>query len=278
LTAAWKTLAAVVMLAGGCVAAVPPSDQVAVIDDQPLSHLEFEEFLGRNSVDGAGVLGSDVLSSLLDQFLDEQLLARLAADRLEESADLDARSAAQALVEITIQEPDDATVARYFQENQSRFDLPERVYLRQILFTDRAVADKARNLWVQGAPYQAVVDELADDRRAHVGEEGEFSRQDLPPAFAETLFDLADSEVTEVLAADYGFHVFQVVSHHGAGVVSLQDAADGIRRELNQLQREEALILLAAEARERYNVRVFERNLPFNYLGRYGSKGHNEDS
>lgn len=263
---------------GACGLSVPPPDRVAEIEGQALSNLAFEEFLERHTVEGAGVLGSDVLSSLLDQFLDEQLLARLAGDRLGAPAGIDARAAAQALLESVSAEPDDAAVAGYYRQNLPRFDLPERVLLRQLLFTDRETADRIRNLWSVGKPYKAVVEELAQDPTAHVGEEGEFSRQGLPPVFADSLFALKEGEVSEVLPADYGFHVFQVVRHLEAGVVPLEDAFETLRQEMASRRREDVLSQLAAEARRSYNVRVFERNLPFNYSGRYGSNGTHESS
>jgi len=266
------------LLVGACGSSVPPPDQVAELDGQALSYPAFETFLEHNAVAGAGVLGSDVLSSLLDQFLDEQLLVRLAVDRLGASEGIDSRRAAEALLEADSQGPDDASVASYYRQNLPRFDLPERVHLRQFLFTDRGTADRIRLLWSEGAPYNSVVEELANDPTAHVGEEGEFTRSGLPPVFAEALFTLEDGEVSEVLPADYGFHVFQVVRHMGAGVVPLEEVFETLHEELATRRREEALLQLAAEARERYNVRVFERNLPFNYRGKYGSNATHENS
>jgi len=261
-----------------CGSSVPPPDRVAEIDGQALSYQAFEEFLQRNSVAGAGGLGSDVLSSLLDQFLDERLLARLAVDRLGLAEKTDALAAAEALLAADSPALDAAAVASYYRQNLPRFDLPERVLLRQLLLTDRVTADRVRDLWSVGTPYESIAAELSDDPAAHVGEEGEFSRQELPPVFAEVLFDLQEGEVSEVMPVDYGFHVFQVVRHLDAGVVPFEEVSESLREDLVMRQREEFLIQLAAEARERYNVRVFERNLPFNYRGSYRSNETHENS
>lgn len=269
---------AISLLVGACGSSVAPPDRVAELDGEALSYSAFEAFLERNAVDGAGVLGSDVLSSLLDQFLDEELLARLAVDRLGAPEGIDPRSAADALVEADSEAPDDASVASYYRRNLPRFDRPERVHLRQLLFTDQGTADRIRSLWVEGAPYRSVVEELANDPTAHVGEEGEFARSGLPPVFAEAIFALQDGAVSEVLPADYGFHVFQVVRHLGAGVAPLEEVFATLAEELATRQHQEVLRQLAADARQRYNVRVFKRNLPFNYRGRYGSNTTHESS
>ena len=266
------------LLITACGSSVPPPDRVAELDGQALSYAAYEEFMQRNSVAGAGVLGSDVLSSLLDQFLDEQLLVRLAGDRLGLARDIDALSAAQALLAAASQELDEAAVASYYRQHQPRFDLPARIHLRQLLFTDRVVADRIRDLWSRGVSYRAIEEELADEPAAHVGEEGQFSREQLPPVFAEALFGLAAGEVSEVMPVEYGFHVFQVVRHLSAGVVPFAEVSERLREDLVTRRREEILVELAAEARERYNVRVFERNLPFNYRGRYGSSEPHENS
>ena len=266
------------LLIGGCDSSVPPPDRVAEIDGQPTSYMEFESFLQDNSADTTGVLGSDVLSSLLDQYLDEQLLRRLAAERLGLEKELGGRAAAEALLKAADLEPEVGAIADYYRQNLPQFDLPERVELRQLLFIDRATAERIRELWSLGTAFATIGEELADDSTAHVGEAGEFSRQDLPPVFAEVLFGLAEGEISEVLPADYGFHVFQVTRQLEAGVIPLQEASAGIREALMSRMREEVLSRLAAEARQRYNVRVFERNLPFNYLGRYGTDSTHENT
>lgn len=271
------TFAAAALLGGACGPPVPPPDQVAELGGRALSYQAFETFLELNAVDGAGGLGSDVLSSLLDQFLDEQILARLATDRLGIEAGVDSRSAADALLDAEDQAPTEEEIADHYRLDRDRFTRPERIHLRQLLFADRRSAERIRELWIQGESYDTVVGEVVANPTAHVGEEGAFARSSLPPVFAETLFGLHEGEISEVMRADYGFHVFQVVEHLVAGMVPLEEVREAVFEELMIHNRQEALARLVAEARQRYNVRVFERNLPFNYRGRYGSNTTHED-
>lgn len=266
------------VFAWGCGERVAPPDRVAEVDGEALSYQAFEEFLERNSVAGAGVLGSDVLSSLLDQFLDEQLLMRLASERLAAGQAVEPRSAARLLLEESQVVIDAEAVALFYRQNVSQFELLERLVLRQLLFAERPEADRIRDLWVQGEPYKTIVDQVANVPGAHVGEEGEFSREDLPPDFAQALFGLSEGDISEVLPADYGFHVFQVVRRLPGGLVPLREVSQTIRTDLENRHIQETLWRLVTEARERYNVLVFERNLPFNYVGIYGSSHSDENT
>ena len=75
--------AGAVLLAAACQRSAPPApDAVARLGDAEVRYAEFERYVARSAGDAGDVgLGSDVLSALFDQFLDERLLARLAADR-----------------------------------------------------------------------------------------------------------------------------------------------------------------------------------------------------
>jgi hypothetical protein len=262
---------AVVGVGLGCPEPVPPPDLLARLDSETLSYPDFEAFLKQNTAAEMAVLGSESLSALLDQCLDERLLARLAQDDLGMDPAVGIRARVEALLAADVNRVDDRLIFRYYESHRSAYNRPERVHLRQLLITDRAIAHEVQDLWSSGVAYSAMLERLAEDPSVHVGEEGEFSWQALPTAFAEPLFSLDDGEVSEVLEADYGFHVFQVVRQMPAEVVPLSTVADEIREELEEQHRRRELQRLVAEARERYNVRVFERNLPFNYVGKYGS-------
>jgi len=267
-------LAGMVVVVGaglGCPESVPPPDLLARLNSESLSYQEFEVFLEHNTAAGMAVLGSESLSALLDQCLDERLLARLALDDLGLDPAVSIRVRVEALLAADENRVDDRLVFRYYESHRSAYHRPARVHLRQLLITDRTTAHEVRDLWSSGVTYNAMLDRLAESPVVHVGEEGEFSRQALPTAFAEPLFSLDDGEVSEVLEADYGFHVFQVVRRMPAEVVPLSAVADEIREELEEQYRRRELQRLVAEARERYNVRVFERNVPFDYVGKYGS-------
>jgi peptidyl-prolyl cis-trans isomerase C len=146
------------------------------------------------------------------------------------------------------------------------------VRLRQILVEDRAAAERAWREIAAGADFAQVARrDSKEPRAAFGGDQGELSRADLPPAFAETIFALAPGEVSEIVAADYGFHLFQVVRRLPAQELTLAEAEPEIRSLLARSNAEGRLSELVGEARDRYNPAVYVRNLPFNYVGRYSS-------
>jgi hypothetical protein len=266
----------VALFGAACQRAAPPApDVVARIGEREVHYARFEEYLERTVGDpgsGGSVLASEVLSQLFDQFLDEELLGHLARDRglVREGAGGPRRVIDALLRDGLREEPGGGEVARYYQANRGEFSRPERVRLRQILTEERAAAERAIREVEAGADFGEVARRLSrDPSAASGGFQGELSRADLPPAFAEVIFNLKPGEVSRVVQAAYGFHVFQVLERAPAEVVPLEQARPEI---LGRLRREKADRLLAAlveECRNRYHVQVHERNLPFNYEGFY---------
>jgi hypothetical protein len=259
----------------------PAPDAVARIGETEVRYSQFESYLAKSVGDTGGVLGSDVLSELFDQFLDEKLLAKLAVDRklLAEGRDSGGRRAIDALLaEGLRQEPGPGEVAGYYRAHQKELTRPERVRVRQILTEDKATAEKALKEIGAGAPFEEVARRLSrDPSAASGGYQGELSRADLPPAFAEVIFGLEAGEVSRLVPADYGFHIFQVVSREPAQVVPLEQARGEILGRLRQERADRLLRSLVEDARSRYNVSIYERNLPFGYEGSY-KESHAQNS
>ena len=274
--AAWLVPLAALSVWEGCDRSAPPApDVVARIGEaDEVRYSEFESYLEATVGDGESVLASDVLSQLFDQFLDETLLVRLAADRglVREG---DGRGARRRAIDALLREglrgePSAAEVEAWYRQHRQELARPERVRLRQILTEDRATAERALQEIAGGADFAQVARRLSrEPGAASGGYQGELSREDLPPAFADVIFGLEPGEVSPVVPADYGFHIFQVLNRAPAEVAPLEEVREEI---LGRLRRERADRLLASlvkEARGRYNVEVHARNLPFNYVGSY---------
>jgi hypothetical protein len=260
----------------------PAPDAVARIGETEVRYSQFESYLAKSVGDTGGVLGSDVLSELFDQFLDEKLLAKLAVDRkllADGHGGIDGKDGTAAggrraidalLAEGLRQEPGPGEVAGYYRAHQKELTRPERVRVRQILTEDKATAEKALKEIDAGAPFEEVARRLSrDPSAASGGYQGELSRADLPPAFAEVIFGLEAGEVSRLVPAEYGFHIFQVVSREPAQVVPLEQARGEILGRLRQERADRLLRSLVEDARNRYNVSIYERNLPFGYEGSY---------
>ncbi len=266
--AAGLLVALAVLGCGGEEPTVP--DLAARIGDLGLGYEEFEAYLAENSVDPDSGWGSDVLSALFDQFLDEELLRRLAVDRGVAEQGSGRRSAVELLLGEAGDGIGELEIAAYYRRHRARFERPERARVRQILLPDQASVDQARAELAGGAAFSELAERLSQVPVGAIGDsEAALARDDLPPAFADAIFALDPGEVSAPVATDYGFHLFQVVERLPAGAVPMSAVAGEIRETLRRDTAERRLADLVSEARGRYNVRVFGRNLPFNYQGLY---------
>ena len=262
---------ALAVLASGCGGREPTvPDMAARIGDLALGYEQFEAYLEENSVDPDFGWGSDVLSALLDQFLDEELLRRLAVDRGLVEEEAGRRPAVERLLEGAGDGVGEPEIAAYYRRHRSRFERPERARVRQILLPDRAAVDTAQAELAGGAEFGELAERLSQVPLGAIGDgDAALARDDLPPAFADAIFALDPGEVSPPVATDYGFHLFQVTEWLPAGPLPMSAVATEIRETLRRERAEQRLEELVGEARERYNVRVFGRNLPFNYQGLY---------
>ena len=251
--------------------APPGPDVVAHLSGSELRYAEFEGFLRANVGESGGALASAALSRLFDQFLTEEALRRLAVERGLAAADAPRAAAAEALLAAErAGAPAAADVEAFYAAHALDFRRPERVELRQILTEDRLMAERARRELAAGARFEEVLARLGGAAAQPAsGDQGALARDELPPAFAELVFRLQDGQVSEVQAAEYGFHVFQVVRHLPAETLPFESARAEIVAKLAAERADAALARLVSEARSRYAVEVFDRNLPFNYRGVY---------
>jgi len=265
---AWVPALALLLLMS-CRDDLPAPDIVARVGSDQIRLVLFESYLEESSIDLDAGFDSRVLTQLFDEFLDETLVQRLAVDEGLVAAEVSRREALEALVQERLDlELSDERVALFHRRNQERFNRPERVRLRQILVEDREAAERARDELSAGVPFEEVARRLSfEPAAAYGGDQGFLVRDDLPPAFAETIFDLEVGEVSDVVAADYGFHLFQVTDRRPAEAVPVTEAAEEIRALMQRTEAQEVRLRLVQEARARYNTRVYASNLPFDYQG-----------
>lgn len=235
----------------------------ARIDGRDIPYADFSRFLAETAGD-TRELQTVAIASLFETFLEEELLYTLALERdlLTSSAD---RSIAGSLLLDSIEglEPSEAEVERYYQEHQDDFQLEERVRLQQMLVQEEGVLDQAYSRLEADEPWNVVAKFMEEEHGALVGGQGVLSREEMPLRFVDSVFSLEAGEHTVVLKAEYGYHLFMVEQRFPAGLAPLVDVRDEIVQRLRTARADTALSELLAEAKERYNVQVADRNLPF---------------
>lgn len=250
---------------------LPPPNVVATLGGRELPYADFEQWLEKNVGESGGAIASEALSKLFDQYLEEESLAELARERGLARPAATAVEAVDALLAASpAPEPTAAEVAAELERIRPELERPERVHLRQILVEDRLAAERARRELVAGADFDSVVAKLTPPGGAPAGaDQGELAREDLPQAFTAEIWALPDGGISRVVPAGYGFHVFQVVRHLPAESPTLASAEGEVRERLRRAAADSRLATLAREARSRYTVVVFDRNLPFTYGGSF---------
>jgi len=266
------SFASIVALAGcGEQPYLPGPDVVARVGGVEVHQAEFERHLETNLGEPGGALASEALASLLDQYLTERLLERSAVDQGlarpggGAAAAVDALLAAEPAAPVT-----ETAISAYFHQHQHDYRLPEQIELLVIRTDDRMTAERARREIAAGADFGAVARRLSVDPTAERGgEQGSIDRDSLPDALADTLFKLKDGALSEIVAGSDGFRLFQVVRRIPERVKSLDEARDEILQKLAGARADRAYARLVTEARSRYAVEVYDRNLPFAYQGAY---------
>jgi len=255
----------------GCRRQAPPApDIVARVGADALHYPDFERYLQNNIGENGASLTSDVLSGLFDQFLDEELVRRAAVERGVVAAGTEPRLALEALLRLQPSEPSEDEVTSYYAAHGSEFQRPERVRLQQILTTDRESAQRALAALSAGESFADVARRWSrDPSSSRGGDQGELSRDDLPPALAEVIFRLEAGQVSAIVPAEYGFHIFLVSERHPAEQAALAEVEEEIRGALRGQHEDQHHAALVAEARSRYNPVIYGRNLPFTYQGQY---------
>ncbi len=168
-----------------------PADVALRIDKEDVHYSAFEAYL-RANVDAKAVdLNGKTLSSLLDQFLDEKLLHKLAIARGLMPSGGDERLAVSLLLEHFDPQLDQAELEKYYFEHLDDFRRPDRVRLRQILVYDRPTADKALAALKKGESFADVAARFSQDPKAQAGGDqgvleprrpaAELRRNHLPP-------------------------------------------------------------------------------------------------
>ena len=250
---------------------LPPSDAAARIGDEAVPYQRFESYLERNVGRGETALSPTALGQLFDQFLDEELLYYSAMDQGLISAGASRRQAIEAVLSqggsLGVE---DKAVSAYYEQHRREFERPERVRLRQILVAERAQAEEALAALKTGEDFAQVAQRISIDPNAsRGGDQGELAEADLPPAFVGPVFGLKPGEISPIVAAEYGYHIFQVVAREPPQVIPLEVAYQEIQRHLRQVDADQHLRELLDAARGRYNIQTYEQNLPFEYRGAY---------
>ena len=150
--------------------------------------------------------------------------------------------------------PTEQEIAAFYDTNRSRFQQPERVHARHILISvgkddtpeqkaeKRARAAKIRTDLVAGADFAATASQASDcPSKQQGGDLGFFGRGMMVPAFESAAFALKVGELSDVVETDFGYHLINILEREDAREVTLNEAREGIIRNMQDQQKQAAV-------------------------------------
>jgi hypothetical protein len=265
-----------------------PADVVVRVGDRMLTLADFKRYLERNAGTELAQMAPEVASAMLDQYVEEVVLAEYAATHgVEVPADAIAaavRSDAGATViekrdEMRRQklianlagevpDPSDVQIRDYYDQHQNEFRSGEEVRVRQILVRDEALANDIASKLKKGASFEDLSRQYSLAPNAKKGGEiGYVSHGELPKMFEDEIFSLAPGAVSNVIRTDATFHIFKVDERRAPGIVDLASAAPVIRQRIREDGIRDRMAQLVSQARRDLQIAALTKRLPFRYSG-----------
>jgi len=272
-----------VVVATVLVGACRPRERENVIAVVGVHRVELGSFQGYV----AGVLGEPwqsvdgrLASRLLDQFLDQELVAAAARRKREMAIPLDPgkRSAAvRAMLEKVCGPPPTPSAREIDRAVAERMKViePERVRVRQMLLDTEAEARAAERRLRRGADFVELSRQVSRAPNAQDGGSlGVIDKGTLPADLEEVVFALRPGKFSQPVRSPAGFHIFQVLEKIPAGHPRRSEVERDVRRELTQNDARAYLRQCVDRLAKEVGARVIPEHLWFPYNGRY-SEDHN---
>ena len=158
----------------------------------------------------------ELVAALFETHLEEEVLLAASQNPADHTLPLGARSARARELLGTLcpppPKPSEAEVDAYLTQHRDQETAKERVLLRQLILPDLPTAKTARDRIRRGEDFATVSKELSRaPNAADGGMIGWVERGQLPPEFEAAVFGLAPGDVSEPVASNAGWHLFQIV-------------------------------------------------------------------
>jgi peptidyl-prolyl cis-trans isomerase C len=204
--------------------------------------------------------GSDVFRQMLDEVVDQKLLAAEAARRKLDKAPQAQRRLAAAhdrilgdmLVESTVADAvTENNIRGLYEEQQKNIKRSEEVRARQIVVPTLAEAEAVKKLLAGGAAFEAVAMEKSSDAatRFNGGDLGYFTFDIMPEAYGTALAGAKAGQVVGPFAVQGGYALVKVEDRRLEAAITLQAARPQIVRFLTYDRIRDLLEKLRAKAK-----------------------------
>jgi len=284
-----RAFALLVVLALAChrKPSIPP-DVIVRVGERMLTLADYKRYVERNTGTELAQDTPEVASAVLDQYVEEVVLAEYAAAHgvevpAEKIASAVRNEAGSTVIEKrddmrrqklisdiagSVQPPTDAEVEDYYNQHPGEFKSGEEFHVRQILVHDENLADDIVEKLKKGASFEDLSSQYSLAPNAKKGGDiGYVSRGELPKAFEDEIFTLKPGGISNVIRTESNFHIFKVDERRPPGAIDLQTAAPVIRERIREEAIRDQIAQTVSKSRGEIQIAVLTKRLPFKYTG-----------
>lgn len=167
---------------------------------------------------------------------------------------------------------------KYYDENPSKFEQPEKVKASHILIKTKKGASEeevekarkkaeklAKKARKEGTDFAKLAKEKSEGPSARKGGDlGYFSKERMVPEFSKKAFSMKDGEISDPVKTRFGFHVIKRTGHKEAKTETFADAKSGIVSQLESQKMRKAMKGWVKELRDGADVKKMPENIEIN--------------
>ncbi|HVT04077.1 MAG TPA: peptidylprolyl isomerase [Thermoanaerobaculia bacterium] len=265
-----------------------PADVIARAGDRFLTLGDFKRYLIRNTGTELAQIAPSATSPLLDQFIEEIVLAEYAGQHgfdapaakvaaavrsdpsstVVEKRDELRRTALIGEITSKVSSPTEQEIRAWFDQHREEFKTGEQVHVKQILVRDQKVADEIVDQLRHGVSFEELSRKYSSAPNAERGGEiGYVGRGQLPKVFEDEIFRLRPGLTSGVIETDSSFHIFKVDDFQPPGEIDVRNAAPLIGAKLRSDAASEQVKELLNTAKAQFPIVIYSKRLPFDYTG-----------
>jgi foldase protein PrsA len=154
--------------------------------------------------------------------------------------------------------PTEAQIAKYYNENKSRFGTPEKRNLRIVLTKTEAQAASAKKEVESGKSFASVAKKVSIDptSKAKGGLLSGVTKGQEEKALDEAVFKAKKGVLSGPVKTPFGYYVFEVLSATTGSQQSLAQAKSSIKQQLTATQQQTALSKFVKEFKKKWTAKT----------------------
>ena len=159
----------------------------------------------------------------------------------------------------------------YYEANQDKFKIPERLRASHILVLTEDEATQLLKSLAEGGDF----DELAkansiDVTKERAGDIGYFSKGQLVPEFEKTCFALELGAISDIVKTRFGYHIIKLTEREDERIKPFNEVRVAIEKELSRIRRSQLMDQLFERLRKNIAVEINEELLASSTSGEEG--------